>query len=70
MSCTKPAKLEFNIKWNIIFCHCEGINPVAREGFNPSDKNKVCQEAGKNQADTLDFPEPWLFELQLLFTYF
>ena len=56
MSCTKPAKLEFNIKWNIIFCHCEGINPVAREGFNPSDKNKVCQEAGKNQADTLDFP--------------
>ena len=36
--------------------HCEGINNVAREGFNPSNKNEVCQGAGKSQAAILDFP--------------
>jgi len=36
--------------------HCEGINTIAREGFNPSNKNKVCQGVGKSQAAVLDFP--------------
>ena len=54
----------------MIFFHNEGINSVAREGFNPSDKNEVCQGARKSQEASLDFPQPWLFELQLLFTYF
>ena len=39
-----------------IFCHCEGINPEAREEFNPSNKNEVCQGAGKSHAAALDFP--------------
>ena len=39
-----------------IFCRCEGINSVAREGFNPSAENKVCQGARKSQAAALDFP--------------
>ena len=31
------------------FLNYEGINPVAREGFNPSNKNEVCQGAGKSK---------------------
>ena len=48
----------------------EGINPVAREGFNPSNRNEVCQGAGKSQAALLDFQQLWVFDLQLLFTHF
>ena len=36
--------------------HCEGINPVAREGFIPSNENDVHQWAGKSQVAILDFP--------------
>ena len=38
------------------FLNYEGINPVAREGFNPSNKNEVCQGARKIQVAILDFP--------------
>ena len=43
----------FNETW---FFHYEGINSVAREGFNPSNKNEVCQGARKIQVAILDFP--------------
>ena len=42
----------------MIFFHNEGINPVAKEGFNPSNKNKVFQGAGKSQVAILDFYSP------------
>ena len=45
-----------NIKCNVSFCHCEGINSVTREGFNPAKKNEVCQGARKSQVAILDFP--------------
>ena len=49
-------KLEFNVQWNITIFHCEGINPAAREGFIPSNKNEVSQGARSSQAAVLDFP--------------
>ena len=39
------------------------IDPEVRKGFILSNKSEVCQGA-KIQAATLDFPWPWLTDLQ------
>ena len=60
VSCSKHrpqlTRLGLNIKCNVSLCHCEGVNSVTREGFNPAKKNEVCQGARKSQAAILDFP--------------
>ena len=40
----------------MIFFHYESINPVAREGFNLSNKNEAFQGSRKSQEAILDFP--------------
>ena len=38
------------------FFYCEGVNLLIREGFMPSNKNEVCQGAGKCQVAVVDLP--------------
>ena len=63
-----PWSLEIVESTLTIFFYSEIL--ILKPGKALSNKNEVCQGAGKIQVAVLDFPKPWLYDLQLLFTHF
>lgn len=62
--------------WNLwkLYSKCETPlwqdRPCRMKSYNPSGEDEVCRGARRSRVALLDFPQPWFFNLQLLFINF